>query len=397
MDKRKQDMFYEASLQLLIVESLEESYKTVVKWAMNLVGGKYGSIFEVKNGTPVRVYTSDPKLYKLIPRKNGGTYNVFQSAKPFLRPVSEIAPFHPIINKMKIASDISVPLKYDKEKIGVLSVLSYADKPFTEDDLEAIKLFAPLASYSIKQQKLQDDLKKTLAERDLFISMAAHEIRTPLTSIYVYSQYFAKIADGANPKNSLYLGKIKSGVERLNGLINDFLSVQQINTRSITYNFEKVDLIKLIKDAIDYFHFQYKLHNVDFFYNPNQKFIIQGDYGKLHQAMTNILKNAGKYSVSSKRISVTLAKKKDLLEVLISDRGQGIKKIDQSHIFEKFYRSKSTKKEGMGIGLYLTKNIVEAHKGQITVDSKRRKGTTFMITLPGYSNERKSSSTSRKI
>jgi signal transduction histidine kinase len=381
------ELFYSSALELLEAATLEQSYKTVVKWAIRLVDGKYGSIFEIKDNIPERVYTSDKRLNQIIPRKNGGTHLAFTANKAFLRSVSTIAPFHPQIKQMKISSDISVPLHYGREKIGVLSVLSPANKPFSQEDFAIMKLYAPLASYSIRQQKLQEDLRNTLAERDLFISMAAHEIKTPLTSLSLYSELMAKNSADKEVVNETYHKKIKYGISRLNSLIEDFLSIQQINTMSIKLKFARVDLSQIVEDSINYFYLQYPKHRVEYTKKDVKgTYSVMGDSQKLQQAFLNILKNAGKYSSSKYPIYVFLSKELRLNKVFITDKGAGITKNDQKHIFEKFYRSKSVHQTGMGLGLFLTKNIIDAHKGSIEIKSRKGKGTTVVVILPDYKN-----------
>lgn len=387
VDKSKLRLFYKASLELLESQSLRQNYEVIVKWAIKLVDGKYGSIFVIKDHTPIRVYTSDSRLYSIIPRKNGNTYNAFKTRKPYLKSTKEFAPFHPIIKKMGVASGISVPLNSGKERIGVLSVLSHKNKPFKTQDLEIMKLFAPLASYSIRQQKLQEDLKNILRERDLFISMAAHEIRTPLTSIYIYTQLMAQDLDDKGSQEDKYLNKIKYGVGRLNSLVNDFLSVQQINTKSINYQFHKISIFTLLNEAIGYFYFHYPKHKVELFKKSNEKYFVYADAGKLHQAIVNILRNAGKYSSTRQPILISLTKEGRIISIVITDHGEGIAKHDMNHIFEKFYRNKNTKSEGMGLGLFLTKSIIEAHDGKISISSQKGKGTTVILTLPVYKND----------
>lgn len=352
---------------------------------MKLVGAKYGSIFLPKNGVLERAYASSPALYQIKTRKKGKTYTVYKSKTPYILQLKGLQKIHPEFIDLGVESDIGIPLSYGNITIGVLSVLSPKNIIFTKDDLNILKIFGPLATLAIHKSHLHNELLEALEVRDLFISTAAHELKTPLTTIFAYTQLIAKDVDSKRIPKSNYIKTLSLEVIRLSKLINELLEVDRVKKDKLKFVLKKCDLLKITQRAIDDFFYIYPDYIISFKNNTGKEnAFVRGDSDKLLQVVTNLLNNSVKFSPKGSKIEVLLKKTSQDCILQITDKGKGISKDDLPHIFNKFYKGLNSTKSGMGLGLYLVKHIIEKHKGKITAISEINQGTTITITLPIY-------------
>lgn len=377
------EVIYQSALKFLVPLTPQETYETIVVEALRLVRAEEGSIFLETNGELERVYTTSPTLTQIQPRKRGFTYRVFATNTPKILSKAEIQKIHPEIGGMRAHADILVPLSYKDQPIGVLTVLTSSKDSFTQRDVEILKLFGPLATLAIRKTQLYDETRQALETRDLFISMASHELRTPLTTIYAYMQLMQiKVVNNESLEPKWMDALLKETV-RLTKLVNELLQVDQIKTGELKYTWRKCSLADIVNQAVANFQIilpdymvvvQNKL--------PLLSDIIRADFDKLLRVVTNLLINAAKYSQKRSTITLRLDRKGDDVTLKVKDFGKGITKDDLPKIFEGFYRGMNSKHEGMGLGLYLSRQIVEGHNGSIQVNSKVNKGTTVEIALP---------------
>lgn len=376
--------FYKASLELLEVTSLDQAYKVIVKWALKFVDAEFGSIFEVHNHQPIRVYSNSKALFNIIPRKTGGTYLAYKHSEAYIKNVNTLEKYHPTLSKLGISTDISIPLNYGSKRFGVLSVMSVAPKELTPKDLKVLKYFSPLASFSIRQQLLKQKVEETVKERDLFTSIAAHEIKTPITSLTLYIDLLEKKLSTTLSKDTKYINTIKNSLQILNYLTSEFLNTARAKSGKIKYEFKRINLIPLLKKSIHHFYLRYPEHSIGFVKTgPQRDFVVKADEEKLFLAISNLLRNAGKYSDSTKPIVLKANIENDFVHIQITDRGIGIPNKHLKNIFRQYYRANEVT-AGMGLGLFLTNSIVQSHKGNINIQSKEGQGTTVSVKLPLY-------------
>jgi len=179
---------------------------------------------------------------------------------------------------------------------------------------------------------------------------------------------------------------IRKESERLTHLINNVLDFSKMDTGVKEYNCEKADLVKVVRSSME----AYKFHIRDLGFEieselPGELVVTKIDKDAISQALLNLLSNATKYSEDRKFIRIEVRKNSTSALISVMDRGRGISKEDLKKIFDKFYRVKTTnaqKTRGSGLGLTLTKHIVEAHGGTIEVESQVGKGSTFTIEIP---------------
>ncbi|MFT3947635.1 MAG: PAS domain-containing sensor histidine kinase [Agriterribacter sp.] len=228
------------------------------------------------------------------------------------------------------------------------------------------------------------EIKELDQQKDYFISMASHELKTPVTSLKGYTQVLQSTYENSGDNfliNSLNV--INKQTIRLNKLISELLDLSKIKLGNLFFDEEYFDLNKYLSEVME----EKRMINPGFIinYHYNKPAPICADKDRIRQVMANLINNAVKYSASSNVIDVTSEVKGNEVIVMVKDNGIGILKKDQEKIFERFYRvpNKSTKTyPGFGIGLYIASEIVKRSNGAIGVISEPGKGSTFYFSLP---------------
>lgn len=379
------EKIYSAALKLLYQLTPEKTYATIVNEAKKLVDAKHGTIFLVEKDTLKRVYATSPILYEITPRESGFTSKVYKKNLPYLLSKNDLLKLHPEFKKLNVGSDIGVPLTYSNKTIGVLAVFSKNNITFTQEDLSILRIFSPLVSLAVRNIELYSEAKKSLEERDLFISMAAHELKTPLTTASIYSQLLLRKISNTKYSETQIKMKLSNEITRLTNLVNELLQVNQIKTGSLKFIFKKCDLCSVVEGAITAFENIYKDNPINFKNELKNRYcFVKGDFDKLFQVVINLLNNAAKFSPKKSPIDILLTYEDSKYILEIRDYGPGINKKDLPQIFERFYKGAGKKRDGLGLGLFLVRNVIDKHRGEIFVSSKRTQGTTFSIVLPMY-------------
>lgn len=209
----------------------------------------------------------------------------------------------------------------------------------------------------------------------------AHELRTPVTNI---SSYMELMIDDVMEPTPERLKSCYDELSRLSGLIADLERLESAESGEITLNKEDVELLRLSETILK--SFETGIHEK----NINTRIIgeevhLWADRGKISQVIANLLSNALKYTDENGNITISVKQKKDSAELIVEDTGIGISKEEQDRVFERFYRtdkSRTRKTGGAGIGLSITKAIVQAHRGTITCESEPGTGSRFIVILP---------------
>ena len=241
----------------------------------------------------------------------------------------------------------------------------------------------------ILQEKIQKEKLKELSEsKSFFISSVSHEFKTPLTSIKMFSELLRSNKEIADAERFRYLEIIEGECERLDRMVENVLNLSKIEKGIKLYNFELASLNNLIRKAVAIMEYQLKLENCQYSveFLPEDKSLMI-DYDLMIGAIINLISNAIKYSTSPKQILISINETVNAVRINVKDRGIGISKEDLSHILDPYYRGNNfnktkTKTKGFGIGLALVKNIVQAHNGQLEIESSPCKGSVFTINLP---------------
>jgi PAS domain S-box-containing protein len=228
----------------------------------------------------------------------------------------------------------------------------------------------------IHEQKMKEQKK------DEFLSIASHEMKTPLTSVKAYLQLLELSLDKNNEKANSFTKKAILSVDRLKDLIAELLDVSKIQNGRLDLNISNFDFNEMMDDAIE--NIQYNSPKHLLIKTGKIAGFVNGDRERLQQVIINLLSNAVKYSPDSKDIFINTYLKNDQLTVSVKDNGIGISENNFSKIFERYYRieGQDIHFQGLGIGLFISMDIIRRHDGKLWVESEPGKGSTFYFTLP---------------
>jgi signal transduction histidine kinase len=233
-----------------------------------------------------------------------------------------------------------------------------------------------------KAEKLAQVLKKSDIQKEEFISVASHELRTPITSLRLFTHLLRKKAEkDRDNQTGLYIKKIDNQVNNLITLTTNLLDASRITTGKLTLRKELFSINKLVKEKIDEISGINETHKIIKKGSTTKK--ILGDKNYLSQVLINLLNNAVRYSPEATKIIVSIEEQEDAVQVSVQDFGPGIAKEYQKKIFEQFYQISGRKSSrGLGIGLYISSQIIKQHGGKISLKSKPKQGATFTVSLP---------------
>ncbi len=236
-------------------------------------------------------------------------------------------------------------------------------------------------------QKNNRQLQKLDDAKDEFLSMASHQLRTPLTSI---KGYIDMVLDGdagkINQTQRQYLTEAFRSSERMVNLISDFLNVSRLQTGKFSIDKTEVDLVDLVESEVATLETAANLRGIDLvFYKPKKAILIKIDETKFQQVVMNFVDNALYYTPEGGRVEVILEDRVNEVVCLVKDTGMGVPKKEQENLFKKFFRATNARRQrpdGTGVGLYLAKTVVAGHGGEIIFESEEGKGSTFGFRLP---------------
>ncbi|MEO5969312.1 MAG: ATP-binding sensor histidine kinase [Bdellovibrionia bacterium] len=336
----------------------------------------------------------------------------------------------PYFQKEKPKSILCIPIIRQKEIAGILYLEnSITSNAFIPKRMKTVELLASQAAISIQNAQLFDTLQKeniqrkeaqealraskdqlqsaliqerqsrieaekSVQMRDNFLMIASHELRTPLTPLKLYldlvKQQLQKLPSDLTPKTQHLLKNIDvtdREVNRLSQLVENLLDISKITAGQFVLKYEDVDLSDLVMDVVNQLKINISKSKCEI--NLDIQPSVRGMFDRLRieQVVTNLLTNAMKFG-AEKPIDIAVSSKGNIAEVSIRDHGIGIAKTEQARIFEAFERAVSAKKfAGLGLGLYITKEIISAHGGTISITSEPGEGACFKIELP-FSKDR---------
>lgn len=310
-----------------------------------------------------------------------------------VRPSYETNPGTYHASPVTLASLLVLPLRTRREMIGALVIAANdPDRAMTDDKLPLAEVLAERAALAIENAKLyteQVEARRKVEDlsrlKDEFLSIASHELRTPVTSIKGYTQ-LAKMLIKENDLNTSeeYLDIALDQIDRMSRLILELLDVSRIETGRLEIRREGIAWPQFVRDVVHRHHTAVSDRRFHVSVPDDHK-IVTGDRDRLEQVLGNLLENAVKYSPDGSDVTVTVDDRGDSLVTAVCDRGIGIPADELNQVFERFHRGRqvsSTNYGGLGLGLYITKQIIERHGGSIWVDSKEGHGTTFYFSLP---------------
>lgn len=256
-------------------------------------------------------------------------------------------------------------------------------------DAEGREIYPTTAIDITEQKRAAEALKEAIRARDEFISICSHELKTPITSMKLQFQLAERLLKNGDKKvfqEDLVEKRVTTANRQLNrmaSLIEEMLDVSRISAGRLELSLEPLDLAELVREVMDRFSEQFSILGVPAeFEAPFGSVTVVGDRYRLEQVLSNLLTNAMKYG-SGSPIRVSLAGHGKSARLSVGDNGQGIPKESLERIFKQYERATSSSSvSGLGLGLYITRQIVERHRGAIWAESELGKGTTFIVELP---------------
>lgn len=228
----------------------------------------------------------------------------------------------------------------------------------------------------IHEQKTREQKK------DEFISLASHELKTPLTTAKAYLQILEPALENNIKAAKVYAKKAGQSVERLNVLIGELLDVSKINLGKLNYTMSTFNFGEMIAGTVENLQLTSPGHTITS--SGEIHGVVTGDKERLQQVVINLLSNAIKYSPNGGNIAISIAQEREMIKVTVKDDGIGIARNSLKKIFEKYHRVEehALQFQGLGIGLFISYEIIERHNGKLWADSEVGKGSAFYFTIP---------------
>lgn len=298
--------------------------------------------------------------------------------------LKRIKQIDPNIITVVITGYATVESAVESMKCGAYDFLP---KPFTPDTLRIIirrgleKRKLVLESILLKEEKRKME--------ELFISMVTHELRSPITAVHQYMETILHGFTGrVDEKQKEMIERSKNRLEIMLKLITDWLNMAQIDPAKLVSKFELIDISSIIKETVEFFQPQAQGNNISVSVDiPDRLPLVKGDKEILKIVFNNLLNNAIKFNINRGKVEIRVKAEEGSLLIEFTDTGKGIPIESIPFIFDPFYRVKgkeTVSTGGSGLGLTISKKIIDIHSGIIKVSTEMNKGSTFTVILPVY-------------
>jgi PAS domain S-box-containing protein len=394
--RSKANVFIELFKQKKIIDAAEEKFRGLLETApdaivivnnsgkIELVNRQTENIFGYDRseliGQKVEILMNESFRHSHVNHRTGYTEN------PSLRPMGrDLELFGRRKGGSELPIDISLsPLKTDSGTIISATIRDITERRASEKKQEALLT---------KLKLTQIELEKALQIRDEFMSIASHELNTPLATIKIHAQFMRKLIqkgdDSAYSKIKVeaFTDQTEKQVLRLERMVNDMLDITRIRSGVLTLERERFELCEVVTQTVEHMRSQFLAAGY-----PDPKITICepiiGDWDRIRieQVLVNLLTNAIKYG-SQKPVEIVVEALDHQVRFSVRDQGIGISADGQLKIFNRFERAANTARaRGLGLGLFISREIVSAHKGKIWVESKLSEGSTFVVELPTFNS-----------
>ena len=287
------------------------------------------------------------------------------------------------------SSVISVPLLFGDKLLGAITLFGSRDRrSYLDPDMKLAVEIARRAANALEHSMLYEMAQTAIRARDEFLSIASHELKTPITALKMQIQITnrnMKLEDGKSPSAARLAKMLNiSGiqVDRLTKLVEDLLDVSRIRSGKIRFDFETLNFSKFIEQVFDNYIDQLHAAGCRLRYFIEPDLFGLGDPSRIEQVLVNLITNVMKYAPGT-AVQVHARRTREHLEIVVQDEGPGIPKDKLATVFERFERAVSSRNiSGLGLGLFIVRQIIEAHHGDIHVESELKVGSKFIITLP---------------
>lgn len=287
---------------------------------------------------------------------------------------------------LKAISPILISL-FTQESIqsSVKTKVSFAEKTVAKAEKLASTIDVMrthLKDALLQKEKDKKAIEDLMEKKDEFMNVASHELKTPITTLKAYLQVLQKMMPSTTRSSAGdFINKANKQIKKLTDLVDDLLDVNKIHAGKMIYQFSDIDLAILIEEVVEQTQMTTSTHRI--ILQNNSSVIIRGEKNRLEQVLSNFLSNAIKYSPNASEVIIKSELINNEVKVSVRDFGIGITSDDQEHIFDRFYRvnESSYKFSGLGLGLFISAEIIKRHGGAIGVDSNSS-GSEFYFTIP---------------
>lgn len=335
-------------------------------------------------------------IHRLPPGAPFGAPHVLRTGLPDFIP--ELTPEHlavlaptpaalDLLRRAGAHSLVVVPLPARASILGAITLVrANPAHPFTPADAELAAELARRAATAIDNARLYQHAQTAIRLRDEFLAVASHELKSPLTSMLGYSEMLNTRSARANftEQDERSLRVMTEQTSRLSRMVDTLLDIARIEEGQLAIEHLPVDLNRLVSDLVAGLQPSFKRHTFELRLG-GEPLIISGDALRLQQVFQNLIQNAVTYSPRGGSIALELVRADQSARFTLRDQGIGIPRTALARIFNRFYRASNTRPwqiQGMGIGLFIVREIITRHGGTISVESEEGSGTTFTILLP---------------
>lgn len=289
-----------------------------------------------------------------------------------------------IVSNVVIMIIILIYLKERKRKID--NLITYIDniqskkylldvEDNSEDELNSLK--NELYKLTVMLKEKADDFKAQREDMYRLLSDISHQLKTPLTSIQILLDNLNESKNMDEKTRKKFIIEITKKIESMNWLIIALLKLSKLDANAVEFKKEKIDVSNMIENVVENLSIMAEIRDIQVMFDSKDIVYIQADYNWYKEAISNILKNAIEHARHN--VTIKASENKVYTQIEIKDDGMGINKKDMKHIFDRFYKSQNSDENSIGIGLSLSKSIIEAQNGHIYVDSKDGEYTKFII------------------
>lgn len=252
---------------------------------------------------------------------------------------------------------------------------------FTKEHEDLVSAVALHAAIALDNARLYAEVTRLSDKKDEFISLASHELKTPITSLSGFLQLIEETLNEGDD-NKKYINIALAQVKKMSDLISDLLDVSKVKAGQLPLSFSHFDLVQLAKEVITQFQYSVKSHTIQLDCRQ-ESLSVHGDKQRIEQVIINLLANAVKYSPGATHIKVLVTGNEASASVSVQDFGIGIAPELHQHVFSRFFRVEDeASKPGLGIGLYICKEIIQRHNGRLWVSSVPSVGSIFGFEIP---------------
>jgi signal transduction histidine kinase len=386
--------------------NLDTFLDELISAAAELTGCEVASILELDEDGGQLCFAALPwfhrELLKLVkvPLESSVAGWVFKNSRPVIANdiTTEARHFKGADQAAKFAtrSLMAVPIIFQGKTLGVLEVVNKTGEAnYTEEDQLILETLASQAAMAIQNLRLVDEVKQSQEQitqldrmKSSFIGIASHELRTPLGLILGYATFLREVIQ---PEYRSQLDIVHRNAMRLKEIIDNLANMDNLQRGVASVRARTISIKRLIEEVVESFHHEAKNKRITLRFDaPQEDLLVEGDSPKISIALGNLLSNAITFTNPGGNINIIAGSIPGYVKVAVIDDGIGIPTKDLPHIFERFYQVEShlTRKHGgMGLGLSVSKVMVEIHGGRIWAESVEGRGSNFTFLLPTNSSQ----------